>query len=119
VTSAAEGLHAAALVLEEDIRKMDAGELHATPEQRAFLMGAKNAFLRQRTAESGGYPVDGTGPGPSDATGTGQIQGMDGGRPQNTGLADQEDTAFDRGRNLPADYCGQWRDPCCGRRADP
>jgi hypothetical protein len=96
--SGAEGLHAAGLALEEDIRKMDAGELHATPEQRAFLLGAKNAFLRQRTAESGGYPVDGIGPGPADAPETVQIQGMDGGRPENTGLADSPEPSFDGGR---------------------
>ncbi|MDQ0923102.1 hypothetical protein QF038_001610 [Pseudarthrobacter sp. W1I19] len=88
MTGTAEGLHAAGLVLEEDIRKMDAGELHATPEQRAFLMGAKNALLRQKTAESGGYPVDSTDADPADAPEAAQIQRTDDGRPQNTGLAD-------------------------------
>jgi hypothetical protein len=40
MTSVGEGLHAAALVEEEDIRKIDAGETKATAEQRAFLVGA-------------------------------------------------------------------------------
>lgn len=110
MTSASEGLHAAALVLAEDIRKVDAGEIRATPEQRAFLMGAKNAFLRQRTAESGGYPVDGTGPGSSDAPETGQIQGMDGGQPQNTGLADRVQRPLDGGRTVSNDEPGRTLD---------
>jgi hypothetical protein len=102
VTAAADGLHAAGLALEEDIRKMDAGELHATPEQRAFLMGAKNAFLGQRTTESGGYPVDPPGPGATDVAETAQIQGMDGGRPENTGLAGAKLASIDGGAGRAA-----------------
>ncbi|NSX37821.1 hypothetical protein HTS88_15665 [Pseudarthrobacter oxydans] len=86
--TAAEGLKAAAEVLEEDIRKMDSGELRATPEQRAFLMGAKNALLGQRVAQTGGFPVDPAEPQESRDRPAQQGRGMDGGRPENNGLAD-------------------------------
>lgn len=91
MTTAAEGLHAAGLALEEDIRKMDAGELRATPEQRAFLMGAKNALLNQKVAESGGFPVDPTAASRQSAPTAQHSRGANGGRPENNGLADDLD----------------------------
>ena len=84
----AKGLHAAGLALEEDIRKMDAGEIQATPEQRAFLMGAKNAFLKQRVAETGGYPVDDSPATPPATAEKPEIRGAEVFDPQNLGIAD-------------------------------
>lgn len=97
MTATANGLHAAGLALEEDIRKMDASELRATPEQRAFLMGAKNALLKQRIAESGGYAVDAPDNTPPAAAEAPGIKGAAVFDPQNLGLADTESAAFDGG----------------------
>ena len=97
MTETERGLHAAGLALDEDIRKMDAGELRATPEQRAFLMGAKNAFLKARVAESGGYPVDSTATTPPTAPDSPGIKGAEVFDPQNLVLADTESAAFDGG----------------------
>lgn len=58
MTSAREGLNAAAHVLEEDIKKIDAGELKATAGQRAFLAGAvKGLKLSGGTESCTGAPT--------------------------------------------------------------
>jgi hypothetical protein len=87
VTSAAGGLHAAALVLEEDIRKIDAGELQATPAQRAFLAGAAKGLKLPGGVESGGLQVDDAELGDSKQQPAPRAVGLDGGRPENTGIA--------------------------------
>ena len=91
MTFTADGLYGAGLALEEDIRKMDAGELDATPEQRAFLMGAKNALLKARVAQTGGYPVDDPAATPPPTPGKPEVQGAEVFDPQNFGLAGDVD----------------------------
>lgn len=98
MTSPREGLRAAAGILEEDLRKIDAGEVHASPAYRAFLVGAVRGLKQPTTTESGGYPVDSGTSANTEGQEPAQASGLDGGRPQNTGLADQQDTAFDGGR---------------------
>jgi hypothetical protein len=89
VTSTAAGLHAAALILEEDVRKIDAGELEATPAQRAFLAGAAKGLKLPGSVESSGLPVDDAEPGNSKQRPAPRAVGLDGGRPENTGLAER------------------------------
>lgn len=54
MTAMSEAFSAAAEALEEDVRKIDAGEVEATPEHRAFLAGAIKAWKRPAEAETGG-----------------------------------------------------------------
>ncbi|QHK19392.1 hypothetical protein GU243_06140 [Pseudarthrobacter psychrotolerans] len=54
MTTMQEALQAAAAVIEEDVRKMDAGELEATPEQRAFLIGTMRGLQVPLSVEIGG-----------------------------------------------------------------
>ena len=91
MTSAEDGLHAAALVIEEDLRKIDAGEVKATPEQRAFLAGAVQGLKAPSCTESGGFPVDSADVGAPDDHPALQTNGADGGRPENTRIADRRD----------------------------
>jgi hypothetical protein len=58
LTAMNEAFHAAAAKLEDDVRKIDAGEIEATAEHRAFLTGAIKAWKRPAGVETGGYPVD-------------------------------------------------------------
>lgn len=76
--------------VEEELRKIDAGEITATPERRAFLADAVKAWKLTRGTESGGLPVDG-GQGPcAGCQVTAAGQGSGGGRPQNDGLAEPQ-----------------------------
>jgi hypothetical protein len=50
MTAINQAFHAAAEALEEDLRKIDAGDLQATPERRAFLVGAIKAWKRPAVA---------------------------------------------------------------------
>lgn len=86
-----EGLQAAAQILEDDIRRIDAGEMTASPVHRAFLAGAVKGLRRPDGMESGGFPVDQTGRHDPNDRKAQQGRGMDGGRPQNNGLADTFD----------------------------
>lgn len=65
MTTMDEAFRAAALALEDDLRKIDAGEIQATPARRAFIAGAVRGWKRssaeatgQRAEETGGYSVD-------------------------------------------------------------
>lgn len=87
--SVAEALHAAAVVLEEDVRKIDAGETTATPAERAFLVGAMRGLRVPTSVETGGFPVDSRELDDHEESLSLQIKGVDGGRPENTVLADE------------------------------
>lgn len=89
MTSVREGLHAAALILEEDLRKIDAGETKATPEQRAFLAAVARGLKLPGGTVSGGFPVDSSEVGVAAGPAAQEDRCLDGGRPENTGLGSQ------------------------------
>lgn len=92
-----EAFQAAAARLEDDIRKIDAGELEATPEHRAFLAGAVNAWTRPASTETGGYPVDpASSSGPHGAHARSD-KGLSTDEPENLDLADTRLSVFDGG----------------------
>lgn len=98
MTSVGESLHAAALVLEADIRMIDAGETKATPDQRAFLVGAVRGLKLPGGTESGGLPVGEAGESCTGRPAVPAGKALDGGRPENFDLADLQDPSFDGGR---------------------
>ncbi|MFJ5861497.1 hypothetical protein ACIQCM_08735 [Pseudarthrobacter sp. NPDC092439] len=88
VPGLAQALHEAAVRLEEDLRQIEAGEVEASPERRAFLTGAVRAWKLPGGSESGGLPVDAAGETPGGGPSAAQKQGGDIGRPENFDLAD-------------------------------
>ncbi|ABK02749.1 hypothetical protein Arth_1355 [Arthrobacter sp. FB24] len=90
-----EAFQAAAARLAEDIRKIDAGELDATPAHRAFLDGAVKAWTQPAVTESGGYSVDRAVEAGAEIPQSPSQQGPAQHDPENPDLADTNSMDFD------------------------
>lgn len=97
MTSLDEAFHAAAVALEEDLRKIDAGEEHASPFKRALIAGAIRAWKLPSEHESGGFSVDEEAHSSTAEPTCHRDQGTTTDEPENLGLAVAEIMAFDGG----------------------
>jgi hypothetical protein len=58
MTALDEAFHAAAVNLEEELRKIDAGEVEASPFGRALIAGAVSAWKQPQGVETGPVTPD-------------------------------------------------------------